>query len=387
MMKAFPPAPEDQVTLANWRTAPHCHWAFHHAREIVPSADIPNMPGAVWDLPDGATAEMPDFEHAGRTVSFADYCTDLHVDALVVLRSGQVVHEHYANGMDRTAPHIIFSVSKSMLGLLAGILSDKGLLDLNAPATTYVPELAGSAFEGATVHNLLDMRSGVFFDEDYLATSGPIVDYRKATNWNPLDPGEKPSDLRSFLPTLTDRTGAHGGAFDYTSPCTDLMGWVLERAAGQRYADLFTDLLWRPMGAETPANITVDRLGAPRCAGGISMTAHDLARVGQMLVEGGRGVVPSDWIKSIAHDGDTAAWDAGSMAPDFPGISMHYRGFWYVLRDRGPTLMCVGIHGQNLLVDLSSGLVMAKFASNPMPMNPDHKQMTLALFEALRQQG
>lgn len=384
MMKAFPPAPEDQVTLANWRTGPHCHWAFHHVRELVPSAAVRNDPAAVWDLPEAPRMEMPSFAHAGKTIDFATYCADLHVDGLVVLKGGKLVHEHYANGMDSRAPHIIFSVSKSMLGLVAGILADRGVLDLSARAEAYVPELKGSAFEGATVQNLLDMRAGLFFDEDYLATSGPIIEYRKSTNWNPLEPGQSPTDLRSFLPTLTASRGPHGGSFDYSSPCTDLMGWVIERATGRRYVDVFSDLLWQPMGAEIPADITVDRLGAPRAAGGLCMTARDLARVGQMLAEGGRGVVPTSVIDDIATGGDPEAWDAGNMAADLPGISMHYRNFWYVLRDRGPTLFCIGIHGQNLLVDLSSGVVMAKVSSNPMPLNARQKLMTLSLFDALR---
>ena len=386
MMTAFPPAPEDQVTLANWRTGPHCHWAFHHVREIVPSAEIRATTSAKDGLAQGATLEIADFETELGKRSFAEYCRDLHVDGLLVLHKGDVISEYYANGLDPAAPHIIFSVSKSMLGLLAGILAERGILDLGAPVEHYLPEITGSAFAGATLHNLLDMRAGVFFDEDYLATSGPIVEYRKATNWNPLEPGDTPSDLRSFFATLTERTGPHGGAFDYTSPCTDLMGWVIERAAGRRYPELFSEYLWRPLGAETSAYITVDLLGAPRCAGGISMTLRDLALVGQMLVEGGRGVVPSAWIEDIAGNGDTAAWDAGNMAPDLSGIPMHYRAFWYVLRDRGPTLMCVGIHGQNLFVDLESGLVMAKMASNPMPMNPVHKRETIALFDAIRAQ-
>lgn len=384
MMTAFPPAPGDQVTLANWRTGPYCHWAFHHVREIVPSADIPNDPERVSALPQGEALEIPEFRVGEKSVSFADYCRDLHVDGLMVLHHGKVVHETYANGLDQRTPHILMSVSKSMLGLLAGILASRGALDLSASAESYVPELKGSAFEGASLQNLLDMRAGVLFDEDYLATSGPIIEYRKSTNWNPLGPNETPSDLRSFFGSLTEATGAHGGRFDYTSPCTDLMGWVIERAAGRRYAALFSELLWQPMGAETSAYITVDRLGAPRAAGGVCMTLTDLARVGQLIADGGRDVIPESVIADIAGGGDPAAWNAGDMAADFPGRDMHYRNFWYVLRDRGPTLFGVGIHGQNLFVDLASGLVMAKFASNPAPMNADHKQMTLALFDSLQ---
>jgi CubicO group peptidase (beta-lactamase class C family) len=89
------------------------------------------------------------------------------------------------------------------------------------------------------------MRVGVAFEEDYLAASGPMIAYRK-TNWNPLEPGEAPSDLRSFYRELVRSDGPHEGRFHYVSPNTDLLGWVMERAAGKRYADLLSELLWRP---------------------------------------------------------------------------------------------------------------------------------------------
>ena len=116
----------------------------------------------------------------------------------------------------------------------------------------------------------------------------PIVDYRKAQNWNPLAPGDIPSDLRSFYQNLTTADGPHGGKFYYVSPNTDLLGWVMERATGRRYADLVSELLWQPMGAERSAYITVDRLGAPRCAGGFCCTARDLARFGLMVLAKGK---------------------------------------------------------------------------------------------------
>jgi CubicO group peptidase (beta-lactamase class C family) len=209
------------------------------------------------------------------------------------------------------------SVSKSMLGLLVGILADKGVVDLEAPVQDYVSELKGGAFYGASVRQLLDMRSGLDFNEDYLAASGQIIAYRKATNWNPLEPGETASDLRSFLPSLTATSGPHGGAFNYVSPCTDLLGWIIERAANRRYVDLFSEYLWRPMAAAHNCYITVDQLGAPRCAGGMCMTAMDLARVGQLLVNGGsrdsKQIVPEAWINDIARTGDTEAWKVGAV--------------------------------------------------------------------------
>lgn len=256
--------PAAQATLANWRTAPFNRWGFQHVRELVPSADIANDPERASALPPA----HEDLSGLGLDAeqTLAGFLQDTDTDAFVVLRKGRVVFEHYANGMSAHTPHILMSVSKSMLGLLAGILAARGVLDVERRVIDYMPELARTAYAGASVRQLLDMRVGIAFDEDYLATAGPIIEYRKATNWNPLGAGEAPSDLHSFFGTLTQSDGAHGGRCHYVSPNTDLLGWVIERAAGARYADLMSELLWRPMGAERSAYITVDRLGAPRVA-------------------------------------------------------------------------------------------------------------------------
>ena len=200
-MLEFPPKPEHQVTLANWRTAPLNHWAFQHVREIVPSADIPNDPRNVWELAEkpvdlsGLQLESAD----GGPIGFSRFLERTGTDGFVVVHGGRIVAESYGNGMTAETPHILLSVSKSLLGLLAGILAERGELDVEAVVTDYIPEIAKTAYAGATVRHLLDMRAGIQFDEDYLATSGPIIEYRKATNWNPLEQGETPSDLRGFF--------------------------------------------------------------------------------------------------------------------------------------------------------------------------------------------
>lgn len=370
LMTGFPASGEAQVTLANWRNGPQNKWAFHHVREIVPSADI------------ATSATSKPLEHKAVDLEGIDFTGLPDLDGLVLLQAGKLVHEQYPGLMTARDPHILMSVSKSMLALLAGVLADKGLLDVEAPATQFVPELKTTAFNGATVRDLLDMRAGVFFDEDYLATSGPIIEYRKAQNWNPLGPGETASDMRSFLLTMTESRCAHGEAFQYISPCTDLLGWVIERAANGPFAKLFSEHLWAPMGAERDAYITVDRLGAPRAAGGICMTTRDLARVGQMLIDG--RVVPEAWVDDLEQNGSVEAWNNGNFAPDFPKLAMHYRSKWYCLRDEGPILMGLGIHGQNLIVDRSSGLVMARFSSQPAPLDLSGDMAALTLFREVR---
>ena len=373
LMHGFPPARDGQVTLANWRTSPFNRWAFHHVREVVPSADIPNDPAKTWELP-----SAPIDLSALRIDQFFD---ETDTDGLVIAHRGRIVYERYANGMRADSPHILMSVSKSLLGLLAGVLTARGDLEPERRVTDVIPEVAGMAYKGATIRDLLDMRAAIAFDEDYLATSGAIIAYRKAVNWNPLQPSDAPSDLRSFYRELVESSGPHGGPFHYVSPNTDLLGWVIERATGQRYADLMSELLWKPMGAARSAYITVDRLGAPRCAGGVCTTVRDLARGGQLMVQagarGGTQIVPEGWIDDITRNGDPDAWASGSLTSYYPGLPIRYRSKWYVLDGKAPLLFGLGIHGQNLFIDRTREIVIAKVSSQALPLDAGRIALTM----------
>ena len=385
LMQGFPPSPETQVSLSNWRTAPYNRWAFHHVREIVASADIPNDPESIAALPT-ASRDLDQLAVEG-VGSLTEFLVATDTDGIVILHDGHIVFESYANGMDAFTPHILMSVSKSLLGLIAGILIEDGSLDPNALVADYVPEIAETAYRGASVRHLLDMRAGVEFDENYLATSGAIIAYRKAQNWNPLEPGERPSDLRSFYASMTGSDGPHNGRFHYVSPNTDLLGWVIERASGQRYADLMSDRLWRPMGSERSAYITVDRLGAPRCAGGVCTTVRDLARVGQLLLQGGsrdgRRIIPAEWIDDLIAGGDPAAWNDGDFVELFRRAPMRYRSKWYVQDGPAPLLFGFGVHGQNLFVDRTNQVVIAKASSQAAPIDEERNELTLRAVRAI----
>lgn len=391
MMSTFPPKAGAQVTLANWRTAPFNVWAFHHVREIIPTADITNDPRHVMPLLPGAggLGELSFDGADGKRRTLDAFLAETNTDGFVVLHRGRVLAERYFNGLNADTPHILMSVSKSMLGLLSGALVEQGSLNLDRLVTAYVPEVSGTAYDGATVRQLLDMRVGISFDEDYLAAGGNIVAYRKATNWNPLEPGDVASDLRSFYGCLTAKDGAHGGRFHYVSPNTDLLGWVIERATGRRYADLMSDLIWKPMGAGRNGYITVDRLGAPRCAGGMCVTIADLARVGQLLVSRGRSgdrqVVPASWIDDITRNGDSDAWAKGDFYDFFGRSQYHYRSKWYVQPAADPLLFGLGIHGQNLFVDPARELVIAKVSSQVLPLDQSRNDLTMRAVAAIRQ--
>jgi CubicO group peptidase (beta-lactamase class C family) len=234
------------------------------------------------------------------------------------------------------------------------------------------------------------MRTGVVFEEDYLATQGKIIEYRKATNWNPVAKNEPERDLRSFYNLLTESDGPHGGKFHYVSPNTDLLGWLIEKASGSRYADLMEELIWKPMGATYPASITVDRLGAPRVAGGMSSTARDLAIIGQLIINNGvyneRQIIPSDWITDIKCNGSKQAWNKGDFAQYYPSMDMSYRSKWYAERigKDAKIIFGLGVHGQHLFVDIEKELVIAKFSSQPLPLDKEMIQLTTRWVNALR---
>src|SRR5262245_32559115 len=138
-----------QVTLANWRTAPFNRWAFHHVRELIPSADIAHAPGRVREL----ESHPADFS----SLEIDTFLRETDTDGLAILHRGRLVFEHYANGMTDETPHILMSVSKSMLGLL---IAEIGLNPTRRTAEI-IPELGATAYRDTTIRDLLDMRAGI----------------------------------------------------------------------------------------------------------------------------------------------------------------------------------------------------------------------------------
>ena len=358
-MPKFSPL-SDVAKLDNWRTTPYSKWSFHHVREIVPSAEIKNNNQVIVPL----SENIKTFAN----LNISKIMDETETDAIVITKDNDILFEKYNNKMTESSPHILFSVSKSILGLLVGSLVESKELKEDDLVIKYIPELDGTAYSDATIRDLLDMRVGVKFDEDYTAVSGPIVNYRYAANWNPVPEGVEAGDLRSFMSSLTERDGKHGGRFHYVSPNTDLMAWVCERATGVRYAELLSERLWTPIGAEYSGYITVDRIGAARAAGGVCFTARDLARVGLLIANNGcvngKQIISEAWIDDIVNNGSDDAWKKREGMEEFGNMPMHYRSFWYVQKDGDPLVHGLGIHGQYLFIDPKLNLSIAWFSSD-----------------------
>lgn len=388
LMSGFPSDPQLRVTLLNWQDPPFNRWSFQHLRELIPTQRIPVGPGPVRPLerhypvldPGAVTVNRVD----DRVSSVADVLEETWTDAVVVVHDGRLVLERYYGGMAPGTVHLLMSVTKSVVGCVAGVLADRGLLDPDHLVDLYVPEVTGAGYGGARVRDLLDMRTGVLFREEYTNPESEVRVMERHMGWRPgLSPGHL-GGMYDFLASMT-AVSHHGGPFVYRSADTDMLGWVCERAAGVRMADLISSLIWQPMGAEFEAEITCDGVGSAIHDGGMSATARDVARFGQMLLDdgyvAGMPVVPDQWlVQSRRLDPDIrGAFAASSSEATLTG-GWYRNQFWYVPGPVGDLEVCLGIHGQMVVVDRATRTVSVKMSSWPTAQSPAYLVDTIRAF-------
>src|SRR5580693_7142748 len=328
LMAGVPPFPHSAlVTLGNWQEPPFNRWAFQHLRELIPTVRISRGGGPARSLP-RAERDLAGltFRSGERELTIGEMLAESYTDGFLVLHRGRIVTEQYFNGMAPDTPHLLMSVSKSIVSTVAGILAGQAQLEPAGPVERIVPELAGTSFAGATVQDLLDMRAGTRFDENYASLDADVRTYERVYRWRPDTAEPRPPDALSYYPTLVN-DGEHGGPFRYRSILTDVLGWVLERAGGARLHELISRLVWQPMGAEFDAEITVDGHGNAMADGGVCATLRDLGRFGLLFAGLADGpAARAAWVADIvrgAPDG-AAAFTAADGDQGFPA-GAHYR--------------------------------------------------------------
>lgn len=372
LMQGFPPPPEYRVHLGNWQQWPQKIWSFQHAAELFGTRAIARggpvrpLPMALLDL----DALPVDADH-----TWAQVWPATHTDALLVLHRGRIVDERCFNGMTATTPHLMFSATKSMAGLMAATLVAEGQLDDRALVGEVLPELAGSAWGRATVRQVMDMSDGVLFTEVYDDPSSDIFAYIAAMGWVPeLRQSAHPPGILANLATLRrTHDEPRGSAFRYRSPATDVTAWLAARAAGQSLSHWLSDRLWQHLGMERDASLMLDPQGTEVAFAGMCATARDLARLGQLMLQRGqlegRQILPAAAIDSIAAGGSTAAFAAGgypAMNPARTGWS--YRAQWWHNPCAPRSFGAYGAFGQRLVVFPEDDIVIVLFGSHPNPM-------------------
>jgi CubicO group peptidase (beta-lactamase class C family) len=390
------------VTPGNWQDPPANRWAYWHVSQILPTLRVHRGDGPASPLPAAPAAGELEAQagllgigvtrSGGSAGTVGAVLDDTFTDAYLVLQDGGLVTEWYGPSGGPNRPHALMSVSKSVLGCLAGVLIGRGQLDADRQVTGYVPELAGSGYAGATVRHVLDMRSGVRFSEDYASPHAEVRAMNEWLGWGPAGQPGPPRGLYAFLATLR-ADAPHGSRFRYRSAESDVLGWVCERAGGAPMADLMSALVWAPMGAEHDGELLTDALGTVVHDGGLCATARDMARFGQLLLAGGaapdgssgvRQVIPGQWVRQgwAADAAARAAFAASPAEQAFPG-GWYRNQCWFRPGPHGDVLLALGIHGQMLYVSRRTQTVCVKLSSWPQAQQPAYLEDTLRAFDAI----
>ena len=355
------------LTLESFQFGPVNRWTFSHMREIIPTVNIPRDTNRflVLNNSDDLVADFS-VEFQGRKQSIDEIAVHQFIDGLLIIKDGEIVVENYYGHLTQDRPHLMNSVSKSIVGLVAGKLAAQGVIDLEKPVSHYVAALAKSGYGPDSLQTLLDMRDGSDYTETYADFTTTFRLQDCAIGWTDADycPKNGPIGLYEFLPTV-GREKSKLGTFSYRSGSTNVIGWVLEAVTKQPLAELISEHIWQPMGAEFDANITVDEGGFVLADHGISATLRDLGRMGLLVLNDGKAfgneVIPSKFIQDIRGQQGDPKWPY----PGLGGYKPYYRSFWWGEGNPGGDISGYGIHGQFVRVVPEAGLVITMYSTWP----------------------
>jgi CubicO group peptidase (beta-lactamase class C family) len=349
-------------------------WLFRHYAEVVGTATVSRIPIKEKWQPVGLE-RFSDISWLKSTLS------KTYTDAFLVKRHGQILAEWYAPGCSPEQPHLLMSVSKSLLSIVIAILVDEKKIDLSESVDHYVPELHESGFGSATIQQCLDMLVAVDYSEDYANEKSEVRQHDRISGLSGSNPGE-PKDMFEFLSGLRRRNAPHGETFQYCSAVTDVLAWVAENATDMRYSTLLSDKLWAQLDCKYDARVSVDRVGFPSANGGVECTARDLARVGEMMLQhgelSGKRIVSQEWVEETFRGGSLEATEGSAKREVFPQFT--YKNQWWHVGDERGSVHAVGIHGQYLWLDPKSDTVIVKFSSDPAALDYDSTRTTAKLF-------
>lgn len=340
-------------------------WLFPHETIRHAGAQVSALPHAAWVDLDAIVVSQQD----GRDKTIRDWRKDTATDGLLVMHRGQVVYEHYST-MLPWQRHATWSVSKSLVGVIATDLIQAGMLDGNAPVAHYLPELRDSAWADATVQQTLDMTTGVDYEEAITVGRPGVVQYMVAAGLMKAPEGYSGStDLVEFLKSLK-KSGEHGKAFHYKSVDTEVIGLLLERKTGKRLDQLVSAHLWQPIGAGMNAFVVKNGAGQPMAGMGFGSTLRDLARFGETLRQegryNGRQILQPGTVAELRKGGSPEALARGGPASQrWQGYTYH--DFWWVDHENGNTFEAKGFSGQHVHVNPEAELVVVKLSSYGPP--------------------
>jgi CubicO group peptidase (beta-lactamase class C family) len=314
------------------------------------------------------------FQSDGKEYDLFDYLAYNRVAGLLVLKDGKVAFEDYELGAGPQTRWPSFSVAKSVSSTRVGAALHQGLISsLDDPLTWYVPQLAGGAYEGVSVRNVLQMASGVKWDETY---TDPKSDRRKLLE---LQLARKPGAIVSYMNALP-RAGAPGSIWNYSTGESFLVGALIEGATHKPLATYLSETLWSKLGMEQDATWWVEAPGGMGLAGsGLGASLRDYGRFGMFVLQDGvidgQRIVPEGWFR-----------EAG--APHVIGGKREDYGYlWWPIPAGDPihqgAFQAVGIFGQHVYINPTEKLVIVVLSARPKPNSSGEVVNDESFFAAL----
>jgi len=335
---------------------------FSHMGTMFLTRTLKRGEGEFQPLPTGTAAKLPQ--------GVDDWVKARNVTSLVVLKDGAIVTEDYFLGTGADDLRISWSVAKSFLSALFGVVMAEGqIASLDDQVTKYAPTLAGSAYDGTTIRQVLNMASGVRFNEDYLDFNSDINRMGRvlALGWS----------MDGFAADITERQYEPGQTWQYVSIDTHVIGMVIRGATGRSVADLLEEKIIAPMGMKAAPYYITDGDGVAFVLGGLNVTTRDYARFGQMFMNGGRWngvqIVPEDWVNASTRA-------SAPTAPDHIGYGYQ----WWVPRGAVEgEYMARGIYGQYIYVNRPLGVVVATTAADKIFRQAGVSEQNIAMFRKI----
>lgn len=334
------PPPHQLYTLQT--TVPSAQGTVFPTRPVVNSGDATPFQ---YDSERQIAENVP---WKGSEIAVSEMLERTNSRAFVVVHEGQIMHEWYANDVTPETTLSSWSVAKSVVSLMIGQAIERGDLSEDDLLVDVLPELrTGGDFDAVTIGHLLDMASGIDVSENY-------------NPWWPVTGTARlllSTDLPGYLEGQRELSFEPGSRADYRSVDTQLLGMVVARVNGKPLADVVSEDLWTPMGAEAEAAWNLDSVdGIEKGFCCLNATARDFARVGQLVLDGGHAggtqVIPAAWIERIATPSDLPMGEWG------------YTAQWWHSPNSDGDFNALGVYGQYIYVDPDARTVIVKLSDH-----------------------
>ena len=324
---------------------------------VIPASTTP------FQFPQKQQALPSTVDYKNSPMELEGFLNDSGTTGLLVLKDGNIAYENYWLGHAQDKQHISFSVAKSFVSALMGIAIEEGHIEsIQQAVTEYVPELAGTGYDGVRIKDVLQMSSGVAFNEDYGDFNSDINRFSRATALG--------TSLDEFSASLV-REREPGSYHHYVSIDTQVLGMVLTRSTGQSLTRYLSEKIWQPLGMEHQAYWLADDFDMELALGGLNVSLRDYAKLGWLFLNKGawtnqqgvtKQIVPAQWVVD-STTADSPHLVAGENNPA-SSSSFGYGYQWWLPLGAEDEFAAQGIYHQYIYVDPDQNLVIVKNSAN-----------------------